>query len=111
MVIRFETVFGARKPVITMVHLGALPGAHCMTPRPRIAGLIKDAHADLEALQAAGVDAVMFGNENDRPYEFQVDAASTDKNPRKMTAMQGAPSAVYRLQSAPCNAVVKLLQG
>jgi predicted TIM-barrel enzyme len=110
-VIRFETVFGARKPVIAMVHLGALPGAPLFDTEAGLAGLIKDAHADLEALQAAGVDAVMFGNENDRPYEFQVDAASTDKNPRKMTAMQGAPSAVYRLQSAPCNAVVKLLQG
>jgi hypothetical protein len=27
-------------------------------------------------LQAAGFDAVMFGNENDRPYELKVDAAS-----------------------------------
>ncbi|MEO6298002.1 MAG: BtpA/SgcQ family protein, partial [Paracoccaceae bacterium] len=27
--------------------------------------------------QAAGFDAVMFGNENDRPYEFKVDTAST----------------------------------
>jgi membrane complex biogenesis BtpA family protein len=39
--------------------------------------LIADARADLAALQAAGVDAVMFGNENDRPYEFRVDTAST----------------------------------
>ncbi len=28
-------------------------------------------------MQAAGFDAVMFGNENDRPYEFAVDGAST----------------------------------
>jgi membrane complex biogenesis BtpA family protein len=28
-------------------------------------------------LQAADVDAVMFGNENDRPYELEVDTAST----------------------------------
>src|SRR4029453_7812321 len=32
---------------------------------------------DLEPLQKAGVAAVMFGNENDRPYEFSVDTAST----------------------------------
>ena len=32
---------------------------------------------DLDALQEAGFDAVMFGNENDRPYEFTVDTAST----------------------------------
>ena len=29
------------------------------------------------ALQKAKFDAVMFGNENDRPYEFEVDTAST----------------------------------
>jgi membrane complex biogenesis BtpA family protein len=28
-------------------------------------------------LQEAGFDAIMFGNENDRPYEFAVDTAST----------------------------------
>ena len=32
---------------------------------------------ELLALQDAGFDAVMFGNENDRPYEFDVDMAST----------------------------------
>ena len=35
------------------------------------------ARKDLAVLQAAGFDAVMFGNENDRPYEFDVDTAST----------------------------------
>jgi membrane complex biogenesis BtpA family protein len=39
--------------------------------------LLDGARKDLAALQAAGVDAVMFGNENDRPYEFKVDTAST----------------------------------
>ena len=39
--------------------------------------MIAAARADLMALQAAGFDAVMFGNENDRPYEFSVDTAST----------------------------------
>jgi len=39
--------------------------------------LIAGARADLLALQKAGFDAVMFGNENDRPYEFDVDTAST----------------------------------
>ena len=72
---RFQAVFGPQKPVIAMVHLGALPGA------PLHEGSMDTieaaARADLDALQAAGVDAVMFGNENDRPYQLQVDAAST----------------------------------
>jgi uncharacterized protein len=74
---RFRKVFGAGKPVIAMVHLGALPGAPLYDPGAGVEGIIAAAAADLTALQAAGVDAVMFGNENDRPYEFAVDKAST----------------------------------
>ncbi len=60
-----------------MVHFGALPGSPLYDERAGIAGLLERARADLLALQAAGFDAVMFGNENDRPYEFAVDVAST----------------------------------
>ena len=73
----FKTVFGPGKPVIGMVHLGALPGSPLYDAAAGLAGLLAGARADLLALQAAGFDAVMFGNENDRPYEFQVDVAST----------------------------------
>jgi len=74
MTTRFKTVFGNCKPVIGMVHLGALPGTPLHDPD---ADLVAAARADLQALQAAGFDAVMFGNENDRPYELEVDIAST----------------------------------
>lgn len=74
---RFRRVFGTGKPVIAMVHLGALPGAPLHDAEAGLEGLVEGARADLAALQAAGVDAVMFGNENDRPYEFEVDRAST----------------------------------
>ncbi len=73
----FQRVFGAGKPVIAMVHLGALPGSPLYDAEAGVAGLLAGARADLHALQAAGFDAVMFGNENDRPYEFRVDPAST----------------------------------
>lgn len=73
---KFRRVFGAKKPVIAMVHLGALPGAPLYDRGAGLQGLVAGARADLQALQAAGVDAVMFGNENDRPYEFQADTAS-----------------------------------
>ena len=69
----FGRVFGTTKPVIGMVHIGALPGAPLHDPS---LDLLAAARADLHALQDAGFDAVMFGNENDRPYEFQVDTAS-----------------------------------
>jgi uncharacterized protein len=74
---RFQTVFGKVKPVIAMVHLGALPGSPLHDHEAGVAGLVEGARKDLAALQEAGVDAVMFGNENDRPYEFAVDTAST----------------------------------
>ena len=73
----FRRVFGGAKPVIAMVHLGALPGSPLYDPDAGIAGLLAGARADLTALQTAGFDAVMFGNENDRPYQFAVDTAST----------------------------------
>jgi membrane complex biogenesis BtpA family protein len=74
---RFRSVFGAGKPVIAMVHLGALPGTPLHDAGAGVEGIVAAARADLLALQAAGFDAVMFGNENDRPYELAVDPAST----------------------------------
>lgn len=74
---KFLNTFGVSKPVIGMVHLGALPGAPLFDAERGVAGIVAGARADLQALQDAGFDAVMFGNENDRPYEFQVDRAST----------------------------------
>ncbi len=74
---RFTAVFGDLKPVIAMVHLGALPGTPLYDAAGGVDGILAAAARDLDALQAAGVDAVMFGNENDRPYELKVDTAST----------------------------------
>jgi len=73
----FRHVFGSGKPVIGMVHLGALPGSPLHDREAGLDGLVSAARADLKALQSAGFDAIMFGNENDRPYEFDVDTAST----------------------------------
>jgi len=73
----FKHLFGKQKPVIAMVHLRALPGAPLYDVAAGIDAIVAGVRADLQALQAARVDAVMFGNENDRPYEFEVDIAST----------------------------------
>ena len=74
---RFRRIFGHHKPVIGMVHLGALPGTPLYDREAGLRALVESAEADLAALQDAGFDAVMFGNENDRPYELEVDTAST----------------------------------
>lgn len=70
----FKRLFGKTKPVIGMVHLGALPGTPLYDASQDLVAAARD---ELLALQDAGFDAVMFGNENDRPYEFNVDTAST----------------------------------
>jgi membrane complex biogenesis BtpA family protein len=74
---KFRRVFGSRKPVIGMVHFGALPGSPLFDAEGGIDGLVDGITKDIDALQNAGFDAIMFGNENDRPYEFSADAAST----------------------------------
>ena len=67
--------FGAKKKVIVgMVHIGALPGTPLYDAKGGMSKLIDGAVADIEALQDAGLDAIMFGNENDRPYQLKAPA-------------------------------------
>ena len=73
----FTELFKNKKPIIAMVHLPALPGTPLYEPEEGIKKIISSATKDIDALQAAGVDAIMFGNENDRPYELNVNMAST----------------------------------
>lgn len=63
-----KQVFGTTKAIIAMAHLPPLPGAPGYDARRGVAGIVDHVARDLAALQAAGVDAVMFGNEGDRPY-------------------------------------------
>lgn len=64
--------FGSKtKAVIAMAHIGALPGSPLYDGKGGVAKLIDDVARDIEKLQAGGVDAIMFGNENDRPYVFK----------------------------------------
>jgi uncharacterized protein len=64
-------LFSRPKPIVAMAHLGALPGAPGYDPVRGIDGLIGDAARDIGRLQDGGVDAIMFGNEGDRPYELR----------------------------------------
>src|SRR5581483_9978900 len=67
-------VFGRDKVAIGMVHVPALPGSPLYDEEGGMALVRERTLADLRALQAAGFDAVMFCNENDRPYVFEVGA-------------------------------------
>jgi len=56
------------KAIIAMAHIGALPGSPGYDADGGLDKLVEGVLKDVEALQAGGVDAIMFGNENDRPY-------------------------------------------
>jgi len=73
----FDKLFPKSKPIIAMVHLSALPGSPLYNSKGGLNLIIENARNDIKALQKAGVDAIMFGNENDRPYELEVNVSST----------------------------------
>ncbi len=63
-----KETFGSTKPIIAMVHFPPLPGSPRYDAKRGMAGIVESAAADIENLQKGGVDALMFGNEGDRPY-------------------------------------------
>ncbi|MGN9847008.1 BtpA/SgcQ family protein [Nonomuraea sp. H19] len=68
---RFHAIFGSdTKPLIAMAHVPALPGTPLYDDREGIAGMIRHVRRDVEILVDAGFDAILFCNENDRPYEL-----------------------------------------
>ena len=63
-----QELFGTSKPVIAMAHLQPLPGSPGYDCDRGVEGLVEAVADDIAALQEGGVDAIMFGNEGDRPY-------------------------------------------
>ncbi|MCY3779367.1 MAG: BtpA/SgcQ family protein [Chloroflexi bacterium] len=69
-------IFAVRKPVIGMCHLLALPGDPDYNSAAGLRAVVDDARANLRALQAGGVDGVMFSNEFSLPYLTKVDCVT-----------------------------------
>jgi uncharacterized protein len=68
---RFAKLFpGVDKPLIAMAHVPALPGTPLYDAQAGIDGIIDHVRREVGALVDAGFDAVLFCNENDRPYEL-----------------------------------------
>jgi membrane complex biogenesis BtpA family protein len=67
-----EEVFGVKKPIIAMCHLWPLPGDPRYDKNGGLQEVLAWARRDLNALQAGGVDAVMFSNEFSMPYLTKV---------------------------------------
>jgi membrane complex biogenesis BtpA family protein len=68
MTLSLSELFGVDKPVIAMAHVPALPGTPRYDAHGGIDHLVDWVRSDLESLIQGGVDAVMFCNEDDRPY-------------------------------------------
>jgi len=83
----------SRKTVIAMAHIGALPGAPLYDPAGGMDRLIENVIKDVEKLQDGGVDAIMFGNENDRPYEL----AGSIESIAAMTAVVSAVKPILKV--------------
>lgn len=87
-------LFGGHKAVIAMAHLGPLPGAPGYDATGGIEALIEAVAADIEQLQAGGVDAILFGNEGDRPYVLQAP-------PEGLAAMSAIVAALKPMLKVP----------
>ena len=86
-------MFGTHKPVVAMIHLLPLPGSSPYDPVGGMDAIVDGVRRDLAALQDGGVDAVMFGNEGDRPYRLQ----ATPSTLAAMAAVIGAVKAELRV--------------
>lgn len=89
-----DLIPGGRKTVIAMAHIGALPGSPLYNSDRGMDGLIEDVLRDIDHLQAGGVDALLFGNENDRPYHLKAP-------PEGVAAMTAVISAVKPVLRVP----------
>jgi membrane complex biogenesis BtpA family protein len=68
----FKT-FGKKKVIIGMVHFPPLPGSPLYDDSRGIKHIIEWVRKDVESLQEGGIDAIMFCNENNRPYKLESD--------------------------------------
>jgi len=71
-----KEIFGVEKPIIGMAHFLPLPGNYLYDDSGGIKAIENGIIKDVEALQAGGIDSIMFCNEHDRPYSFKAGPAA-----------------------------------
>src|SRR5579871_5618687 len=88
---RFRSIFtAAEKPVIAMAHLPPLPGTPLYDRAAGVRGIVDAVKRDVQVLLEADVDAIMFCNEGDRPYQLKAGLESAAVLARVVT--ECAPS-------------------
>lgn len=83
-----EDLFHTEKPIIAMCHLKALPGDPGYDPQGGMEAIVDSARTNLLALQAGGVDAIMFSNEASLPYLTKVETITTTCMARVITELR-----------------------
>jgi membrane complex biogenesis BtpA family protein len=110
---RFRTIFPDGKPLIAMAHVPALPGTPLYDAEAGLPGAIAAVRRDVAVLLEAGFDAVLFCNENDRPYQLQAGLDSAAAMTRVVTECKpdGVPFGVDFLWDAHCALAVGAATG
>lgn len=72
----FKGLFGKEKAIIAMCHFPPMPGSPLYDARGGVQAIREWVARDVRSLQDGGVDAIMFCNEGDRPYNFKASPAS-----------------------------------
>jgi hypothetical protein len=111
---RFSQIFpGPEKPLIAMAHLAALPGTPLYDAARGLQGIIDDLRRDVDLLVAGGFDAVLFCNENDRPYVLHAGLPSAAMMTRVVTECRPTtvPFGVDFLWDAGCALAVGAATG
>lgn len=102
---RFPGIFpGVDKPLIAMAHVPALPATPLYNAEEGVPGLVRQVKRDVAVLVDAGFDAVMFCNENDRPYTLKADMVAAAVMARVVTECvpESIPFGVDYLWDANC---------
>lgn len=111
---RLREIFpGKAKPLIAMAHVPALPGTPLYDATEGVEGLVRHVRGDLAVLVDAGFDAVLFCNENDRPYTLKADLVASAVMARVVTecAPETIPFGVDYLWDASCALAVAVATG
>ena len=94
----FLSLFSAKKPIIGMIHLLAMPGSKGY---PGYKKLLGHALLELKNLEAGGIDGVLVENDNDAPYTLTA-------GPATVAAMTAITAEVVRKAKVPVGIEVLL---
>ena len=83
-----KDLFHTDKPIIAMCHLKAMPGDPGYDAQGGMEAVVDSARENLLALQAGGVDAVMFSNKASLPYLTKVETITTACMARVITELR-----------------------